>query len=156
MPTQGGTVRWIIEADDSQFNQTLDNVEKRAETTVRVLKKNDIGSSFWSSISRGAKDTASVMGELGNSIASLGWEGAKIGATALSTALVGLTSKGIEGADALAKYNAQIVGLAKSTADANSAMSTAVDFFKNSFFNLHKLLCFVTPTNIISSASSQM
>ena len=43
MPTQGGTVRWIIEADDSQFNQTLDNVEKRAETTVRVLKKNDIG-----------------------------------------------------------------------------------------------------------------
>lgn len=134
MPTQGGTVRWIIEADDSQFNQTLDNVEKRAETTVRVLKKNDIGSSFWSSISRGAKDTASVMGELGNSIASLGWEGAKIGATALSTALVGLTSKGIEGADALAKYNAQIVGLAKSTADANSAMSTAVDFFKNNPF----------------------
>ena len=134
MPTQGGTVRWIIEADDSQFNQTLDNVEKRAETTVRVLKKNDIGSSFWSSISSGAKDTASVMGELGKSIASLGWEGAKIGATALSTALVGLTSKGIEGADALAKYNAQIVGLAKSTADANSAMSTAVDFFKNNPF----------------------
>ena len=101
MPTQGGTVRWIIEADDSQFNQTLDNVEKRAETTVRVLKKSDVGSSFWSSISSGAKDTASVMGELGKSIASLGWEGAKIGAAALSTALVGLTSKGIEGADAL-------------------------------------------------------
>ncbi len=32
----------------------------------------------------------------------------------------------------------------------------AVDFLINSFFNRHKLLCSVTPTNRMSSASSQM
>ena len=53
---------------------------------------------------------------------------------AAATAITSLVSQGISGADSLAKYNAQVIGLAESTNDANSAMSTAVKFFKNNPF----------------------
>lgn len=53
---------------------------------------------------------------------------------AATTAITSLVSQGISGADSLAKYNAQVIGLAESTEDANSAMSAAVKFFQNNPF----------------------
>lgn len=53
---------------------------------------------------------------------------------AATTAISSLVSQGISGADSLAKYNAQVIGLAESTKDANSAMSAAVKFFKQNPF----------------------
>lgn len=53
---------------------------------------------------------------------------------AATTAISSLVSQGIAGADSLAQYNAQVIGLAESTKDANSAMSAAVKFFKQNPF----------------------
>lgn len=134
MPTQGGTVRWIIEADDSQFNQTLDNVEQRAETTVKVLKRNDLGSSFWSSISNGAKSSASALGSLASSAASVGWSAFNVGATAAVTSLTALVNKGLQATDFLETSRVAMAGLTGSIAAGNKAMSIAAEYWQNNPF----------------------
>lgn len=134
MPTQGGTVRWIIEADDSQFNQTLDNVEQRAETTVKVLKRNDVGGSFWSSISNGAKSSASALGNLAGSVASVGWSAFNVGATAAVTSLTALVSKGLQATDFLETSRVAMAGLTGSVAAGNKAMSIAAEYWQNNPF----------------------
>lgn len=134
MPTQGGTVRWIIEADDSQFNQTLDNVEQRAETTVKVLKRNDVGGSFWSSISDGAKSSASALGNLASSVASVGWSVFNVGATAAVTSLTALVNKGLQATDFLETSRVAMAGLAGSVAAGNKAMSIAANYWQNNPF----------------------
>ena len=132
MPTQGGTVRWIIEADDSQFNQTLDNVEKRAETTVKVLNRQD--TSFWGSLSKGAKDSSTAMGELATSVARVGWTSFNVGATAAVTSLTKLVSKGIQATDFLETSTVAMAGLTGSISAGNKAMSIAATYWKNNPF----------------------
>ena len=68
------------------------------------------------------------------SISSAALSTFKVVSGAAATALTDIAKKGIEGADSLAKYNAQVIGLANTTADANSAMSSAVKFFKQNPF----------------------
>lgn len=128
MPTHGGTVRWIIEADDSQFNQTLDNVEQRAETTVRTLKNTDVGSNFWSSLSSGAKNSASAIGQLASSVTSVGWSVFNVGATAAVTSLTALVNKGIQATDFLETSRVAMAGLTGSVAAGNKAMSIAANY----------------------------
>lgn len=134
MPTQGGTVRWIIEADDSQFNQTLDNVEKRAQTTVEVLNQKDSGSNFWSSLNSGAKEASSVMGSLASSVAKVGWSAFNVGATAAVGSMTALVSKGIQAADFLETSRIAMAGLAGSVAAGNKAMSIAAEFWQSNPF----------------------
>lgn len=132
MPTHGGTVRWIIEADDSQFNQTLDNVEKRAETTVKVLNRQD--TSFWGSLSKGAKETSVSMGELASSLANVGWTAFNLGATSAVTALTSLVRKGVQATDFLETSRIAMAGLTGSVEAGNKAMSIAADYWSNNPF----------------------
>jgi len=132
MPTHGGTVRWIIEADDSQFNQTLDNVEKRAETTVKVLNRQD--TSFWGSLSKGAKETSFSMGELASSLANVGWTAFNLGATSAVTALTSLVRKGVQATDFLETSRIAMAGLTGSVEAGNEAMSIAADYWSNNPF----------------------
>lgn len=134
MPTQGGSLRWIIEADDSQFNQTLDNVEQRAETTVKVLKRNDLGNSFWSSLGKGAKESSVAMGQLASSVASVGWTVFNVGATSAVTALTSLVRKGVQATDFLETSRVAMAGLTGSIASGNKAMSIAANYWQNNPF----------------------
>ena len=132
MPTHGGTVRWIIEADDSQFNQTLDNVEKRAETTVKVLNRQD--TSFWGSLSKGAKETSVSMGDLASSLANVGWTAFNLGATSAVTALTSLVRKGVQATDFLETSRIAMAGFTGSVEAGNKAMSIAADYWSNNPF----------------------
>ena len=80
MPIQGGTVRWIIEADDSQFNQTVDNVEKKTEEVTSKLSKKK-SSNFWSNLVGDTKGATSALKGIGSSLGSIGWGTFQAGAT---------------------------------------------------------------------------
>ena len=78
--------------------------------------------------------TISQISGMNKAISSAALSTLQVVSGAATTAITSLVSQGISGADSLAKYNAQVIGLAESTEDANSAMSAAVKFFQNNPF----------------------
>ena len=81
-----------------------------------------------------ATESVHQISEMNKSIVSAGVSAFQTASAAAIGYLTNLGKKGIEGADNLAQYNAQVIGLANSTEDANSAMSAAVKFFKQNPF----------------------
>lgn len=133
MPIQGGTVRWIIEADDSQFNQTADNVEKKAEELTSKLDKKK-SSNFWSNIIGDTKGVGSAMKQMGSSLASIGWGTFQAGATGAVGALTALLHKGIQATDFLETSRTAMAGLTGSIEAGNRAMSIAANYWQNNPF----------------------
>lgn len=133
MPIQGGTVRWIIEADDSQFNQTADNVEKKAEELTSKLDKKK-SSNFWSNIIGDTKGVGSAMKQMGSSLASIGWGTFQAGATGAVGALTALLHKGIQATDFLETSRTAMAGLTGSIEAGNRAMSIAANYWQNKPF----------------------
>ena len=133
MPIQGGTVRWIIEADDSQFNQTADNVEKKAEELTSKLN-NKKSSSFWSNIIGDTKGVSSSFSKMASSMASIGWGTFQAGATGAVGALTSLLRKGIQATDFLETSRTAMAGLTGSIQSGNKAMSIAANYWQNNPF----------------------
>ena len=133
MPIQGGTVRWIIEADDSQFNQTADNVEKKAEEVASNLNKKRT-SNFWSELIGDTKGVGSAMKQMGSSLASVGWGTFQAGATGAVGALTSLVRKGLQATDFLETSRTAMAGLTGSIEAGNKAMSIAANYWQNNPF----------------------
>lgn len=133
MPIQGGTVRWIIEADDSQFNQTADNVEKKAEEVASNLNKKRT-SNFWSKLIGDTKGVGSAMKQMGSSLASIGWGTFQAGATGAVGALTSLVRKGLQATDFLETSRTAMAGLTGSIQAGNKAMSIAANYWQNNPF----------------------
>ena len=133
MPIQGGTVRWIIEADDSQFNQTADNVEKKAEEVASNLNKKRT-SNFWSKLIGDTKGVGSAMKQMGSSLTSIGWGTFQAGATGAVGALTSLVRKGLQATDFLETSRTAMAGLTGSIQAGNKAMSIAANYWQNNPF----------------------
>lgn len=133
MPIQGGTVRWIIEADDSQFNQTADNVEKKAEELTSNLSKKK-SSNFWSNLIGDTKGATSALKGIGSSLGSIGWGTFQAGATGAVGALTSLINKGIQATDFLETSRTAMAGLTGSIEAGNKAMSIAANYWQNNPF----------------------
>lgn len=133
MPIQGGTVRWIIEADDSQFNKTADNVEKKAEELTSKLSKKK-SSNFWSNLIGDTKGATSALKGIGSSLGSIGWGTFQAGATGAVGALTSLINKGIQATDFLETSRTAMAGLTGSIEAGNKAMSIAANYWQNNPF----------------------
>lgn len=133
MPIQGGTVRWVIEADDSQFNQTADNVEKKAEELASSLNKK-LTSNFWSNLIGDTKGVGSAMKQMGSSLVSIGWGTFQAGATGAVGALTSLVKKGLQATDFLETSRTAMAGLTGSIEAGNKAMSIAANYWQNNPF----------------------
>ena len=133
MPAQGGTVRWIIEADDSQFNQTIDNVSKKANELSSNLGKTG-SSNFWSNIIGDTRGVSSAFQQIGSSLKSIGWGVFQAGATGATGALGSLIAKGIQATDFLETSRTAMSGLIGSISEGNKAMSIAANYWQNNPF----------------------
>lgn len=135
MAQLGGTVRWIIEADDSQFNEAIDSAKNKAEQLTQNLQKQDSKGGFFSGITKNAIETQSALTNLGKSVGSIAWGTFSAGATAAAGALTTLISKGISGTDFLETARTQMSGLTGSMEAGNAALSKAAKFWQNNPFD---------------------
>lgn len=154
MNDSAGQVRYDITANADDFldqlraaGRAIDAFGDRVSEADKQLIRdwNNLADEMSDAIARGAieasrpiadfcSETISQISQMNSSIVQAGLSSFQILSGAAATSLMGLASKGLQGADDLAKYNAQIIGMANSTEDANSAMSEAVKFFKQNPF----------------------
>ena len=154
MNDSAGQVRYDITANADDFVDQLKTAGKaindfgdevNAVDTLLMLQWNNMANEMQSAMKKAAieaskpivdfaKQSISQINSMNKAISSAALSTVQVVSGAAATAITSLVSQGISGADSLAKYNAQVIGLAESTNDANSAMSTAVKFFKNNPF----------------------
>ena len=154
MNDSAGQVRYDITANADDFVDQLKTAGKaindfgdevNAVDTLLMLQWNNMANEMKSAMKKAAieaskpivdfaKQSISQINSMNKAISSAALSTVQVVSGAAATAITSLVSQGISGADSLAKYNAQVIGLAESTNDANSAMSTAVKFFKNNPF----------------------
>lgn len=154
MNDSAGQVRYDITANADDFldqlraaGRAIDAFGDRVSEADKQLIRdwNNLADEMSDAIARGAieasrpiadfcSETISQISQMNSSIVQAGLSSLQILSGAAATSLMGLASKGLQGADDLAKYNSQIIGMANSTEDANSAMSEAVKFFKQNPF----------------------
>lgn len=138
MAIKGGTVRWEIVADPSEFNQSVDEAEKRAEQFGEKLKEVDRSASstnFLSDTTDNVKNTSSALKGLANSIKNAGLGTFSASATMLTGALATLIRKGIQGTDFLETARTSMAGLTGSMEKGNKVMSIAAEFWQNNPFD---------------------
>ena len=154
MNDSAGQVRYDITANADDFVDQLKTAGKaindfgdevNSVDTLLMLQWNNMANEMQSAMKKAAieaskpivdfaKQSISQINSMNKAISSAALSTVQVVSGAVTTAITSLVSKGIEGADSLAKYHAQIVGLAESTNDANSAMSAAYKFFKKNPF----------------------
>ena len=154
MNDSAGQVRYDITANADDFLDQLraagraidDFGDKVSDADEQLIREwNNLADEMFQAAERGAieaikpitnfcSETISQISQMNSSIVQAGLSSFQILSGAAATSLMSLASKGLQGADDLAKYNAQIIGMANSTEDANSAMSEAVKFFKQNPF----------------------
>ena len=154
MNDSAGQVRYDITANADDFVDQLKTAGKaindfgdevNAVDTLLMLQWNNMANEMQSAMKKAAieaskpivdfaKQSISQINSMNKAISSAALSTVQVISGAAATAITSLVSQGISGADSLAKYTAQVIGLAESTNDANSAMSTAVKFFKNNPF----------------------
>lgn len=130
----GGTVRWVIDANTESFDSKMQGVQQTAEATSHSLTS--FGRSF----------TNIFTGTL------------TAGATAATAALTGLVKKGIQATDFLETARVAMSGLTGSMAEGNRAMSIAAKYWQANPFQridvtnaTKQLVQFGRNTNQISS-----
>lgn len=135
MAVLGGTVRWVIEADDSEFNSAVDSAKSKAEELGSALKKADTSKGLFGGFSSQATETGLALSGLAKSVASVGWGAFSAGATAATGALTTLVTKGIQGTDFLESARTQMSGLTGSMEAGNAALAKAAQFWQNNPFD---------------------
>lgn len=136
MATQGGIVRWTIEADSSGFNETLDQASQSVDNFSKKVKQADSQSTggVFSNLVSSAKDATSQLGNIGSSLGHIAWGGLISGATAATGALTSLVSKGLQATDFLETSRVAMSGLTGSVEAGNKAMSIAANYWQNNPF----------------------
>lgn len=154
MNDSAGQVRYDITANADDFVDQLKAAGKAINDfgdevsdvdALLLLQWNNMANEMQSAMKKAAIEaskpivdfvdkTISQISGMNKAISSAALSTLQVVSGAATTAITSLVSQGISGADSLAKYNAQIIGLAESTEDANSAMSAAVKFFQNNPF----------------------
>lgn len=154
MNDSAGQVRYDITANADDFVDQLKAAGKAINDfgdevsdvdALLMLQWNNMANEMQSAMKKAAieaskpivdfvEQSISQISGMNKAISSAALSTIQVVSGATTTAITSLVSQGISGADSLAKFNAQVIGLAESTEDANSAMSTAVKFFKNNPF----------------------
>lgn len=154
MNDSAGQVRYDITANADDFVDQLKAAGKAIDDfgdevsdvdTLLMMQWNNMANEMQSAMKKAAieaskpivdfvEQSISQISGMNKAISSAALSTIQVVSGAATTAITSLVSKGIEGADSLAQYNAQVIGLAESTKDANSAMSAAVKFFKQNPF----------------------
>ena len=154
MNDSAGQVRYDITANADDFVDQLKAAGKAINDfgdevsdvdALLLLQWNNMANEMQSAMKKAAieaskpvvdfvQQSISQISSMNKAISSAALSTIQVVSGAATTAITSLVSQGISGADSLAKFNAQVIGLAESTEDANSAMSTAVKFFKNNPF----------------------
>lgn len=154
MNDSAGQVRYDITANADDFIDQLKAAGKAINDfgdevndvdTLLMMQWNNMANEMQSAMKKAAieaskpivdfvEQSISQISGMNKAISSAALSTIQVVSGATTTAITSLVSQGISGADSLAKFNAQVIGLAESTEDANSAMSTAVKFFKNNPF----------------------
>lgn len=140
MAQYGGTIRWVFEADDTQFNQTVDNVSDKAKELNEIVSQTDkkLSSSLDSTAKSMSKSGSAISGffkALGSSAKNIGFATLTTGATAATGALTKLASKGIAATDFLETARTGMAGLTGSFEAGNAALSKAAEFWQNNPFD---------------------
>lgn len=154
MNNSAGQVRYDITANVDDFlaqlreaGKAIDDFGDRVseQDKLLIMQWNNMASEMELAIQKAAIEaskpivdfvdqTITQISSMNKAIVQSGISALQIVSGAATTAITSLVSKGVEGADSLSKFNAQIIGLAESTNDANSAMSAAYTFFKGNPF----------------------
>lgn len=154
MNDSAGQVRYDITANADDFIDQLKAAGKAINDfgdevsevdTVLMMQWNNMANEMQSAMKKAAieaskpvvdfvEQSISQINSMNKAISSAALSTIQVVSGAATTAITSLVSQGISGADSLAQFNAQVIGLAESTKDANSAMSAAVKFFKQNPF----------------------
>ena len=154
MNDSAGQVRYDITANADDFVDQLKAAGKAINDfgdevsdvdALLLLQWNNMANEMQSAMKKAAieaskpvvdfvQQSISQISSMNKAISSAALSTIQVVSGAATTAITSLVSQGISGADSLSKFNAQVIGLAESTADANSAMSAAVKFFKKNPF----------------------
>lgn len=154
MNDSAGQVRYDITANADDFIDQLKAAGKAINDfgdevsdvdALLMLQWNNMANEMQSSMKKAAieaskpvvdfvEQSISQINSMNKAISSAALSTIQVVSGAATTAITSLVSQGISGADSLSKFNAQVIGLAESTEDANSAMSAAVKFFKKNPF----------------------
>lgn len=154
MNDSAGQVRYDITANADDFVDQLKAAGKAINDfgdevsdvdALLMLQWNNMANEMQSAMKKAAieaskpivdfvEQSISQISGMNKAISSAALSTIQVVSGAATTAISSLVSQGIAGADSLAQYNAQVIGLAESTKDANSAMSAAVKFFKQNPF----------------------
>lgn len=154
MNDSAGQVRYDITANADDFIDQLKAAGKAINDfgdevsevdTLLMMQWNNMANEMQSAMKKAAieaskpvvdfvEQSISQINSMNKAISSAALSTIQVVSGAATTAITSLVSQGISGADSLAQFNAQVIGLAESTKDANSAMSAAVKFFKQNPF----------------------
>lgn len=154
MNDSAGQVRYDITANADDFIDQLKAAGKAINDfgdevsevdTLLMMQWNNMANEMQSAMKKAAieaskpivdfvEQSISQISSMNKAISSAALSTIQVVSGAATTAITSLVSQGISGADSLAQFNAQVIGLAESTKDANSAMSAAVKFFKQNPF----------------------
>lgn len=135
MAELGGSVRWIIEADTSQFDEAVEHTQAKAQELGNTLQKQNVKGGIFSGLTSNVNSTKEALSGLGKSLGSVAWGTFSAGATAAAGALTTLVAKGISGTDFLESARTQMAGLAGSMEAGNVALSKAAQFWQNNPFD---------------------
>ena len=144
----GGELKYIIEADDSEFVVKIQEASKNFKKFADTVEKDSstIGKSLDKGFSAGTSSAIKSLGRLIDSavngfatiskaISSIGFNTLTTASGTAATALTTLVTGGISDTQFLENTQIQLQGLTHSIEDGNKAMAYATQYFKNNPFN---------------------
>lgn len=141
----GGTVKYVITADTSDFIKGINEASKKLEEFGKNKEVNKTGEELGSSMSHGASQAANALstlaktavqelGSISRAIGNISFNTLTTGAAAAATSFAALAQQGISDTQFLEQQQIGMVAFTGSVEEGNKALNQAADFFKNNPF----------------------
>lgn len=141
----GGTVKYVITADTSDFIKGINEASKKLEEFGKNKEVSKTGEELGNSMSHGASQAVSALstlaktavqelGSISRAIGSISFNTLTTGAAAAATSFAALAQQGISDTQFLEQQQIGMVAFTGSVEEGNKALNQAADFFKNNPF----------------------
>ena len=137
MAIQGGTVRWIVEADTSSFEASMKKVEESAKNIGRSMDEptKQVDKSL-QSIRASVKLTHEAFSQMAGGFKTLSLGSVQAGLTSIGTTMAGLTAKGLSLGSSLESNKLSFKALTGSAEGSREVLTAVADFAAENPFQM--------------------
>lgn len=137
MAIQGGTVRWVVEADTESFDRSMQRVESDARKTGSELDKTtkNLNGNF-AEATRSAIQTSNAINQIGMGLKQLAVGSAQAALGSIGATMTGMVSKGLSLGSTLEGNKLSFKALTGSAESARQVLTAVADFAADNPFQM--------------------